>query len=139
MTDVPLAEAAEHWPPREPAAVTGTPVTFEDVRLLLESVHALSGLDFRGYAYSSIRRRIARAILETATGSIAGLHQKIKESPLVLERLAMLIEQNPDLRQVVEIAAEAEADATALERLRFRRRQSILLISPFLAAAGMAT
>src|ERR1700726_888410 len=68
---------------------------------------------------------------------------RIRESPLrerwEFEWLPVLIERDPHLRQVVEIAAQAEADATALERLRFRRSHGICLIGPVLATAGMAT
>lgn len=56
----------------------------DDVRLLLDTVHAQSDLDFRDYAYSSIRRRIARAVQETDAGSIAGLHLRLKSDREVL-------------------------------------------------------
>ncbi len=60
-------------PPNTPEAAE-----FEDIRLLLDLVHLRSGLDFRGYAYSSIRRRVARAVADSGTGSVAGLHQQLK-------------------------------------------------------------
>jgi hypothetical protein len=51
----------------------------------------------------------------------------------------VLIERDPHLGEVVQVASQAEADATPLESLRFRRSQRVLLISPFLTAARMAT
>jgi chemotaxis protein methyltransferase CheR len=50
----------------------------DDLSLLLETVHDRSGLDFREYAYSSLRRRVARAVDEAHAGSVAGLHLRLK-------------------------------------------------------------
>lgn len=49
-----------------------------DIRLLLETVLERSGHDFRDYAMSSVRRRVARVVEETGAGNIAGLHQKVR-------------------------------------------------------------
>ena len=51
-----------------------SPADSEDLRLLLDSVHERSGIDFREYTYSSLRRRVARAITDADAGSISGLH-----------------------------------------------------------------
>ncbi len=56
----------------------------EDLRLLLDTIHERSGLDFRQYALSSLRRRIARVIKETDADSIAGLHQRLRADDRVL-------------------------------------------------------
>lgn len=72
--------------PNTPAAAE-----FEDLRLLLELVLLRSGLDFRGYAYSSIRRRVARAVNDAGAGSIAGLHQLLKIDDKHLANLLRLL------------------------------------------------
>ena len=64
---------------------------FEDLRLLLELVHERAGLDFRGYAYSSIRRRVASAVADAQAGSIAGLHQQLKHDDAPLANLLRLL------------------------------------------------
>lgn len=61
-------------PAREPLDETEA----SDLRLLLETLHERSGQDFRDYAFSSLRRRIARVVEETKTGSISGLHQLLR-------------------------------------------------------------
>lgn len=81
----------------QPQPVSGWPVSAldpangpaetDDLRLLLETVHERSGLDFREYAYSSLRRRIQRVVDETGAGSIAGLHLQLKRDDTPLERI----------------------------------------------------
>ena len=64
-----------------------TPVAdpeLDELRQLLETVHERSGLDFREYAYSSLRRRVARAVGEARAGSVAGLHQRLKGDDALL-------------------------------------------------------
>ena len=64
-----------------------TPADFEDLKLLLDIVHERSGLDFREYAYSSLRRRVARAVSESESGSISGLHLRLKGDDKLLQDL----------------------------------------------------
>lgn len=64
---------------------------FEDLRLLLDLVHLRSGLDFRGYAYSSLRRRVTRAVQDAQAGSIAGLHQQLKLDDTHLDNLLRVL------------------------------------------------
>ncbi len=64
---------------------------FEDLRLLLELVHERTGLDFRDYAYSSIRRRVTRAVQDAQAGSIAGLHQQLKRDDAQMDNLLRLL------------------------------------------------
>src|SRR5271166_6256031 len=54
-----------------------------------------------------------------------------------LDRLAVLVERNPHLGEVVEIAAQPETDAAPFESLCFRRSKRILLIGPLFSAARM--
>ena len=63
----------------------------EDVRLLLDTIHERSGLDFREYAFSSIRRRIGRAVADTKSGSISGLHLRLKADDQVLTDLIRVL------------------------------------------------
>jgi chemotaxis protein methyltransferase CheR len=63
----------------------------EDLRLLLETVHDRSGIDFRGYAYSSLRRRVARAVTDASAGNITGLHQRLKTDDRLLLNLIRVL------------------------------------------------
>lgn len=60
------------------------PADYDDLRLLLDIVHERSGLDFREYAYSSLRRRVARAMTDAGAGSISALHQRLKTEDQLL-------------------------------------------------------
>ncbi|ATC66246.1 chemotaxis protein CheR [Nibricoccus aquaticus] len=60
---------------------------FDDLRLLLDTVHQRSGLDFREYAFSSLRRRVARAVRETGTENVSGLHLRLKSDGQALDYL----------------------------------------------------
>ena len=59
----------------------------EDLRLLLNTVFQRSGLDFREYAFSSLRRRVAKAVGDTGSGDIATLHQRLKTDDVLLQSL----------------------------------------------------
>lgn len=69
----------------EPAAENGGQL--DDLRLLLDTVHERTGLDFRGYAYSSLRRRVAYAVKETNTDTVTGLHQRVRTDEACLAKL----------------------------------------------------
>ncbi len=64
---------------------------FEDLKLLLDIVYERSGLDFREYAYSSLRRRVARAVIDADAGTISGLHLRLKTDDQVLHNLIRLL------------------------------------------------
>lgn len=71
---------------------TGDPLAgkeddLDDLRLLLETVRESTGLDFRGYAYSSLRRRVAHAVKETESGTVSGLHRRLKTEDECLAKL----------------------------------------------------
>ena len=76
----PFAELAA--PPAE---------NMEDMRLLLDLVHERTGLDFRAYAYSSLRRRVARAIAEADAGTILALHQRLRSDDSLLANLVRVL------------------------------------------------
>lgn len=66
-------------------------ITVQDLSLLLDTVFERSGLDFREYAISSLRRRVALVIRQTGSESIAGLHQRLKTDDQCLSTLLRLL------------------------------------------------
>jgi len=58
-----------------------------ELRLLLEAINHQYGYDFRGYARSSLRRRIWRRVNEEGLQTISGLQEKILHDPTVMDRL----------------------------------------------------
>ncbi len=78
-------------PTKSSANLPGNPVDFEDLILLLDFVHARTGLDFRGYAWSSLRRRVARAVSDHEAGTISGLHQKALADDEVMDGLVQVL------------------------------------------------
>jgi chemotaxis protein methyltransferase CheR len=62
-----------------------------DLRLVLDTVLQRTGLDFRSYAFSSLRRRVARAVSEMRTGNVYGLHLLLKQDDEALARFVRLI------------------------------------------------
>jgi chemotaxis protein methyltransferase CheR len=67
--------------------VTRTPLEELELRLLLEAVHQQYGYDFRGYARSSLRRRVWRRITEEQLTTISGLQERVLHDPAVMDRL----------------------------------------------------
>jgi chemotaxis protein methyltransferase CheR len=77
-------------PPGSPSPLAGAPAgedELDDLRLLLETVHDRTGLDFRQYAYSSLRRRVGRAVDDAHAGTVAGLHLRLKADDNLLADL----------------------------------------------------
>lgn len=58
-----------------------------ELRLLLEALYSQYGYDFRGYARTSLKRRIWRRITEEGLETISGLQERLLHDPDVLERL----------------------------------------------------
>ncbi|UGS37612.1 CheR family methyltransferase [Capillimicrobium parvum] len=58
-----------------------------ELELLLEAVHRRYGLDFRGYATASLRRRVWRRVTLEGLQTVTGLTDRILHDPRVLERL----------------------------------------------------
>lgn len=71
--------------------VSGNESEDSDLRLLLGTVLDETGLDFRDYAYSSLRRRVARMTKESGSASTSALHVRIKRDPAALTRLVSLL------------------------------------------------
>jgi len=60
-----------------------------ELRLLLDAIYERYGVDFRDYAYSSLKRRIMRRVLEEETGTISLLKNKLLDDPGCMERFQM--------------------------------------------------
>jgi chemotaxis protein methyltransferase CheR len=54
---------------------------------LLEGVYRHYGLDFRGYALGSLKRRLARRMREEGTPTLSALQDKVLHDPDAMERL----------------------------------------------------
>jgi len=76
---------------QQSAIAGGTAVDFEDLHLLLDYILEQTGLDFRGYALSSLRRRTARAVSDHGAGTISGLHQRMRADPTLLARVVEML------------------------------------------------
>jgi len=60
-----------------------------ELRLLLEGVFERYGYDFRGYARSSLKRRIWRRVTEEGLATISGLTERVLHDPGALDRLLL--------------------------------------------------
>ena len=58
-----------------------------DLELLLEAIHERCGVDFRGYARPSLRRRLSRRADLEGLGSLSGLQERALHEPAVMQRL----------------------------------------------------
>jgi len=61
------------------------------VDALLHTVHELTGMDFRDYARSALCRRVQRALLENAVGSVAALNALVREDAAALVRVSKML------------------------------------------------
>ena len=59
----------------------------QELKLLLTSVFEKYGVDFRGYAYSSLRRRIQRQMLAVGVETISDLKDLVLENESAMERM----------------------------------------------------
>lgn len=60
-----------------------------ELRLLLDAVHQQYGYDFRGYAHTSLKRRIWRRITEEGLETISGLQELVLHDRAAFERLLL--------------------------------------------------
>jgi chemotaxis protein methyltransferase CheR len=58
-----------------------------EIDLLLEGVYRHYGLDFRGYALGSLKRRLSRRMREEGTPTLSALQEKVLHDPEAMERL----------------------------------------------------
>jgi chemotaxis protein methyltransferase CheR len=66
---------------------TDTDEVSVELRHLLDTIFEHCGMDFRNYAYSSLKRRVWRRVIEESAGSISGLQKLVMADPACLERL----------------------------------------------------
>jgi chemotaxis protein methyltransferase CheR len=62
-----------------------------EIDLLLEGVYRHYGLDFRGYALGSLKRRLARRMREEGTPTLSALQEKVLHDPAAMERLLVAL------------------------------------------------
>jgi chemotaxis protein methyltransferase CheR len=62
-----------------------------EIDLLLEGVYRHYGLDFRGYALGSLKRRLARRMREEGTPTLSALQDKVLHDPDAMERLLVAL------------------------------------------------
>jgi len=62
-----------------------------EIDLLLEGVYRHYGLDFRGYALSSLKRRLWRRAREEGCASLSALQDKVLHDPAAMERLVVTL------------------------------------------------
>jgi chemotaxis protein methyltransferase CheR len=62
-----------------------------EIDLLLEGVYRHYGLDFRGYALGSLKRRLARRMREEGTPTLSALQDKVLHDSAAMERLLVAL------------------------------------------------
>jgi chemotaxis protein methyltransferase CheR len=62
-----------------------------EIDLLLEGVYRHYGVDFRGYALGSLKRRLARRMREEGTPTLSALQDKVLHDPDAMERLLVTL------------------------------------------------
>jgi chemotaxis protein methyltransferase CheR len=62
-----------------------------DLQQLLETIYERYGLDFRDYAYSSLKRRVRRAVSEEGLAAIPELREKVLADPRAMSRLQAIL------------------------------------------------
>jgi chemotaxis protein methyltransferase CheR len=62
-----------------------------EIDLLLEGIYRHYGLDFRGYALASLRRRLARRMREEGVLTLSALQDKVLHDPAAMERLMVAL------------------------------------------------
>jgi chemotaxis protein methyltransferase CheR len=60
-----------------------------ELELLLEGVFKQYGFDFREYAHTSLKRRVAKRVREEGLSSISGLLEAVLHDPLCMQRLLL--------------------------------------------------
>ncbi|MCL4811654.1 MAG: protein-glutamate O-methyltransferase CheR [Vicinamibacteraceae bacterium] len=65
-----------------------------EIDLLVEAIVRCHGFDFRGYAWSSLRRRILGAVAREGTGTISGLIELVLHDPAAMQRVVSSIAVN---------------------------------------------
>ena len=72
------------------------PVALEELEidLLLDAIHRQHGFDFRGYARSSLRRRVRAVTATEGLATVSGLMERMLHDPACLDRLLLGLSVN---------------------------------------------
>ena len=72
------------------------PVALEELEidLLLDAIFRQHGFDFRGYARSSLRRRVRAVVAAEGLSTVSGLTEKVLHDPVCLDRLLLGLSVN---------------------------------------------
>jgi chemotaxis protein methyltransferase CheR len=62
-----------------------------ELGLLLENIFERYGIDFRSYAYSSLKRRVLRQVHDEGVGTISGLQTLVLADPAAMDRLQVTL------------------------------------------------
>jgi chemotaxis protein methyltransferase CheR len=62
-----------------------------EIDLRLEGVYRHYGIDFRGYALASLKRRLARRVREEGVATLSALQEKVLHDPAAMERLLVAL------------------------------------------------
>ncbi|HEX6715088.1 MAG TPA: protein-glutamate O-methyltransferase CheR [Thermoleophilaceae bacterium] len=62
-----------------------------EIDLLLDGIYRHYGLDFRGYALASLKRRLARRMREEGAETLSALQDKVLHDPAAMERLLVAL------------------------------------------------
>src|SRR5947209_15133386 len=65
-----------------------------EIELLLEGIHRHYGFDFRGYAYSSLKRRLWRVMAEEHLSTVSELQSRVLHDEACMERLLRALSIN---------------------------------------------
>ena len=65
-----------------------------EIDLLLEAIYRQHGFDFRGYARSSLRRRVRAAVAAESLTTVSGLMERMLHDPACLDRLLLGLSVN---------------------------------------------
>jgi chemotaxis protein methyltransferase CheR len=86
-----------HWSfvPEPRVQLPDTPPAYDreleklEIELLLEGVHRHYGFDFRGYAFSSLKRRLWKRMEEEGVARISAFQDRVLHDPSVMEKLLL--------------------------------------------------
>jgi chemotaxis protein methyltransferase CheR len=65
-----------------------------ELQLLLEAIVRITGYDFRNYAATALRRRVAERVRAEGLETISGLQERVLHDPFALERLVQTLSMN---------------------------------------------
>src|SRR2546426_10962102 len=76
------------------ATATANDPDAQNIALLLEGVYRKYGLDFRDYAFASLKRRISTMLQAEHLRSVAELQERVLHDPACMERFLLVLSVN---------------------------------------------